>query len=141
MAGLKPSQKAPVVFVTGRTELAAVLQAASADITPRTRDESVTVLAQETAAQRSSARTLAAVSGELQVLLPIEGLETFRRSVGAVGGHSDLITGQLLLEPPFEQLIGQAVLHRFIQLGRNDVVDSSGNPVITLLDGPFKGVR
>jgi valyl-tRNA synthetase len=56
--------------VRHRRLLAAVLNAASADIAARTRAESVTVLAQETAAQRSSARTLAAVSGELQVLLP-----------------------------------------------------------------------
>ena len=53
-----------MVFVIGRTELAAVLKAASADIAARTGAESVTVLAQETAAQRSSASTLAAVSGE-----------------------------------------------------------------------------
>ncbi|MGB7565093.1 MAG: valine--tRNA ligase [Prochlorococcaceae cyanobacterium] len=74
VAGLKPNQPAPVVFVTGRPELAAVLQAASGDIAALTRAESVTVLDPETAAGRSSARTLAAVSGELQVLLPIEGL-------------------------------------------------------------------
>ncbi len=74
VAGLKPNQPAPVVFVTGRPELAAVLQAASGDIAALTRAESVTVLDPEAAAQRSTARTLAAVSGELQVLLPIEGL-------------------------------------------------------------------
>ncbi|MCP9916281.1 valine--tRNA ligase [Cyanobium sp. ATX 6F1] len=74
VAGLKPNQPAPVVFVTGRPVLAAVLNEASGDIAALTKAESVTVLDPAAAAQRSSARTLAAVSGELQVLLPIEGL-------------------------------------------------------------------
>jgi valyl-tRNA synthetase len=69
VAGLKPSQAAPVVFVTGRPELAAVLRAGSGDITALTRAASVEVRKTST-----SARCLAAVSGELQVLLPIEGL-------------------------------------------------------------------
>jgi len=69
VAGLKPSQAAPVVFVTGRPELAAVLRAGSGDITALTRAASVEV--RETS---TSTRCLAAVSGELQVLLPIEGL-------------------------------------------------------------------
>ncbi|MCT0210987.1 MULTISPECIES: valine--tRNA ligase [Synechococcales] len=69
VAGLKPSQAAPVVFLTGRPELAAVLRAGSGDITALTRAASVEV--RETS---TSARCLAAVSGELQVLLPIEGL-------------------------------------------------------------------
>ncbi|MCT0223734.1 valine--tRNA ligase [Synechococcus sp. CS-1328] len=86
VAGLKPSQPAPVVFVTGRPELAAVLNAASGDITALTRAASVEVRdpaastqaaandpAASTAAMGSE-RCLAAVSGELQVLLPIEGL-------------------------------------------------------------------
>ena len=83
VAGLKPSQAAPVVFVTGRPELAAVLRAGSCDITALTRAASVEV--RETSADASGgadgsgstpggARCLAAVSGELQVLLPIEGL-------------------------------------------------------------------
>ncbi len=71
VAGLKPSQAAPVVFVTGRPELAAVLSAGSGDITALTRAASVEV--RETSGG-ASARCLAAVSGELQVLLPIEGL-------------------------------------------------------------------
>ncbi len=69
VAGLKPSQAAPVVFVTGRPELAAVLRAGSGDITALTRAASVEVRKTST-----SARCLAAVSGELQVVLPIEGL-------------------------------------------------------------------
>jgi valyl-tRNA synthetase len=81
VAGLKPSQAAPVVFVTGRPELAAVLREATGDITALTRAASVEV--RETNASAAvdgagstlvNARCLAAVSGELQVLLPIEGL-------------------------------------------------------------------
>ncbi|CAK6696966.1 valine--tRNA ligase [Synechococcus sp. CBW1107] len=71
VAGLKPSQSAPVVFLTSRPELAAVLREATGDITALTRAASVEVHEPGGAA---SERCLAAVSGELQVLLPIEGL-------------------------------------------------------------------
>jgi valyl-tRNA synthetase len=71
VAGLKPAQPAPVQFVTGRSELAQLLQAATADITALTRAESVAVL---DPASAGGQRALAGVSGELQVLLPIEGL-------------------------------------------------------------------
>ena len=74
VAGLKPNQGAPVLFITGREQLATVLREGSADITTLTRAESVTVLDPATAAARPAARALAAVSGELQVLLPLEGL-------------------------------------------------------------------
>ena len=74
VAGLKPSQGAPVVFVSGRAELAAVLQEATADIAALTKADSVQVLDPEAAAARAGERCLAGVSGELQVLLPIEGL-------------------------------------------------------------------
>jgi valyl-tRNA synthetase len=75
VAGLKPAQSAPVQFVTGRGELAALLQDATADITALTRAESVAVLHPDTAGGGAAGqRTLAGVCGELQVLLPIEGL-------------------------------------------------------------------
>jgi valyl-tRNA synthetase len=78
VAGLKPAQPAQVQFVTGRRELAAVLQDATPDITALTRADSVAVLDPTAAeAARSSAggqRTLAGVCGELQVLLPLDGL-------------------------------------------------------------------
>ncbi len=73
VAGLKPSQAAPVVFVTGRPELAVVLREATGDITALTRAASVEVR-EPGAAAAANERCLAAVSGELQVLLPIEGL-------------------------------------------------------------------
>ncbi len=74
VAGLKPSQSVPVRFVTGRGELAAVLTEGMADITALTRAESVAVMAPAEADAAPVAKALAGVSGELQVLLPIEGL-------------------------------------------------------------------
>ena len=69
VAGLKPSQAAPVRFITMRSDLAESLERASVDIAALTRAESVEVLADAPAG-----RALAGVSGELQVLLPIDGL-------------------------------------------------------------------
>ena len=78
VAGLKPAQPAPVQFISGREPLAALLRQATADITALCRAASVTVLSPaEAEAARTAAgsqRALAGVSGELQVLLPIEGL-------------------------------------------------------------------
>ena len=77
VAGIKPSLPAPVQFVSGRPELVALLQEASADITALTRAASVEVLdpaGAEAARAAGAPRALAGVSGELQVLLPIEGL-------------------------------------------------------------------
>ena len=74
VAGLKPSQSVPVRFVTGRGELADVLSKGTADITALTRAESVAVMAPAEADAAPVAKALAGVSGELQVLLPIEGL-------------------------------------------------------------------
>jgi valyl-tRNA synthetase len=77
VAGLKPAQPAPVQFVTGRGALAQLLREATADITALTRAGSVAVLdpdAAEAARTGGGQRALAGVSGELQVLLPIDGL-------------------------------------------------------------------
>ncbi len=80
VAGLKPSQAAPVMFVTGRPELAAVLRTSEADIEALTRASAVEVVVSGSeedpaaAGRRAGRRCLAGVSGELQVLLPIEGM-------------------------------------------------------------------
>ncbi|QCH14808.1 valine--tRNA ligase [Synechococcus sp. CB0101] len=74
VAGLKPSQSVPVRFVTGRSALAGVLSAATADISALTRAERVEVLDPAAAEANPATKALAGVSGELQVLLPIEGL-------------------------------------------------------------------
>jgi valyl-tRNA synthetase len=78
VAGLKPSQPAPVQFITGREPLAALLRQAIPDITALCRAASVQVLTPPEADVALVAggpqRALAGVCGELQVLLPIEGL-------------------------------------------------------------------
>ena len=74
VAGLKPSQSVPVRFVTGRRDLAAVLQHGTPDISALTRAESVVVMTPKEAEAAPVSKALAGVSGELQVLLPIEGL-------------------------------------------------------------------
>jgi len=74
VAGLKPAQPAPVQFVTGRADLAELLREATPDITALTRAESVAVLDPAGAEAARGQRALAGVCGELQVLLPIEGL-------------------------------------------------------------------
>jgi valyl-tRNA synthetase len=74
VAGLKPSQSVPVRFVTGRPELMAVLEQGTAEITALTRADSVAVMTPAQADAAPVAKALAGVSGELQVLLPIEGL-------------------------------------------------------------------
>jgi len=78
VAGLKPAQPAPVQFISGREPLAALLRLATPDITALTRAASVSVLspaeAEAARAATGPQRALAGVSGELQVLLPIEGL-------------------------------------------------------------------
>ena len=74
VAGLKPSQTVPVRFVSGRQDLASVLRLATPDIAALTRAESVEVLDPTAAAAAPATKALAGVSGELQVLLPIEGL-------------------------------------------------------------------
>jgi valyl-tRNA synthetase len=81
VAGLKPAQPAPVVFVTGRGELAFLLREATADIQALTRADSVDVEVIDSSTpffpeteSRHGGPCLAGVSGELQVLLPIEGL-------------------------------------------------------------------
>ncbi|QEY33505.1 valine--tRNA ligase [Synechococcus sp. RSCCF101] len=74
LAGLKPSQPAPVLFITGRPELADVLMRAEVDIALLTRAPSVQVMDPAVARARPASRALAGVSGELQVVLPLEGL-------------------------------------------------------------------
>jgi valyl-tRNA synthetase len=74
VAGLKPSQSVPVRFVTSRADLKAVLEQGTADITALARADSVDVMTPAQAEAAPVAKALAGVSGELQVLLPIEGL-------------------------------------------------------------------
>ncbi len=74
IAGLKLSQSVPVRFITGRGSLANMLKEVKADVISLTRAESVEILDPAVAANKTSVKALAAVSGDLQVVLPIEGL-------------------------------------------------------------------
>ncbi len=70
VAGLKPSQEAPVLFVTSNEALGHLLKQAQDDIASLTKAETVEIRTHMV----SLPRCLSAVSGELQILLPISGL-------------------------------------------------------------------
>ncbi len=74
VAGLKPSQSVPVRFITSKQNLAVTLKKATADIQALTRTNSVEVLDPKTSASKIAIKGLVGVSGELEVLLPVEGL-------------------------------------------------------------------
>ncbi len=73
-AGLKPSQKIPVCFITKNNVLAETLKKSTDDIQSLTRANKVEVLHPQELLGKPSIKALAGVSGELEVLLPIEGL-------------------------------------------------------------------
>ena len=74
IAGLKPSQDAPVKFVTIRPEIGSLLIQAEMDIKVLTKASEVTVLDNLDLDQSKSEKSLAAVVGDLQIILSIEGL-------------------------------------------------------------------
>ncbi len=73
-AGLKPGQNVPVRFVTTNSKLADILHKAKADIQSLTRANKVEVFHPDELLGKPSIKALAGVSGDLEVLLPIEGL-------------------------------------------------------------------
>ncbi len=74
LAGLKPSQSAPVIFITGKKELKDVLNTARDDVSLLTRSSTLEILDPKSSAANSTEKSLAGVSGELQVLLPLGDL-------------------------------------------------------------------
>jgi len=74
VAGLKPSQKVPVMLVSGKEALQSTLKTSINDIAVLTKAEEVQILSPEKAKSLPSMKALAGVSGELEVVLPIEGL-------------------------------------------------------------------
>ena len=74
VAGLKPSQEVPVRFITSKKNLADILHKAKSDIQFLTRANHLEVLDPVEANLMPSVKALAGISGELEVLLPIEGL-------------------------------------------------------------------
>ncbi|WP_320677686.1 valine--tRNA ligase [Prochlorococcus sp. MIT 1300] len=73
VAGLKRTQNVPVRFITSRKDLIKMLSESRADIQALTWAEDVEVLNPKQALLQPLPRALAAVSGELEVILPIEG--------------------------------------------------------------------
>ena len=74
IAGLKPSQSAPVRFITTNKRLMNVLKESEEDIKALTRADILEVCDTSSALTKTKVRAIAGVSGELEVLLPIEGL-------------------------------------------------------------------
>ena len=74
VAGLKPSQKVPVMLVSGKEVLQNTLKRSTNDIAALTKAQEVKILSPEQAKSLPTMRALAGVSGELEVVLPIEGL-------------------------------------------------------------------
>ena len=70
VAGLKPSQTADVLFVSDNEALYQLLQEAQADIASLTKARTVNI----STTTVNLPRCLSAVSGELQILLPVSGL-------------------------------------------------------------------
>ncbi len=73
-AGLKPSQKVPVLLVSGKSGLINILKTSINDIKVLTKAKDVQILTTEEAKLLPPMKVLAGVSGELEVVLPIEGL-------------------------------------------------------------------
>ena len=73
-AGLKPSQKVPVLLVSGKSALINILKTSINDIEVLTKAKDVQILTTEEAKLLPPMKVLAGVSGELEVVLPIEGL-------------------------------------------------------------------
>ena len=73
-AGLKPSQKVPVWFVTANDDLAQMLHRSIVDIQILTSANEVKVFSPQVDSLKPTIKTLAAISGDLEVVLPIEGL-------------------------------------------------------------------
>ena len=76
-AGLKPAQEVPVCLITNNNKLIEILSDSKSDIQSLTRAEKVDIIKPEQLNNRSSKKSLAGVSGELEVLLTLEGLVDF----------------------------------------------------------------
>ena len=73
-AGLKPSQNVPVRLITSKNDLREILVNCKGDIQFLTRADQVEVLTPEEASLKTAVKAIAGVSGDLEVLLPIENL-------------------------------------------------------------------
>ncbi len=74
VAGLKPSQAVPVRFITANQSISNALQNSRFDIQSLTRASSIEILNPTDVYEEKDFKSLAAVTGQLEVILPIEGL-------------------------------------------------------------------
>ena len=74
IAGLKPLQSSPVRFITVNDEIRRILKQSISDIKTLTRANDIQILGPGDISENSSERVLVSVVGELEVILPLEGL-------------------------------------------------------------------
>jgi len=77
VAGLKPMQRVPVCFITERKDVADFLEISKADIMALTNTNDVQIFDKEDSLSASNQRVLAGISGDLQIILLIDGLVDF----------------------------------------------------------------
>ncbi len=119
VSGLKPSQTVPVRFVTAKKSLADILNKAKNEIQTLTRSNDLEVLTQEEAELRPASKVLAGVSGELEVLLPIEGL------VDIDALHSRLEKDLFKAEQEIKALSNRLANSNFVEKAPTEVVTES----------------
>ena len=74
IAGFKPSQLIPIRYITNKSNFSKIIQSMRADISYLLRISDLEILDSKRANNKSSDRSLAGVIGDLEVVLPIEGL-------------------------------------------------------------------
>ncbi len=74
VAELKPTQTAPVIFVTPQKHLATIMKEAESEISSLTRASKLEILDPKELNKKQSKKSLAGVSKDLEILLPVDGL-------------------------------------------------------------------
>ncbi len=116
LAGLKASQRVPVRFVTANKQLAAALELMKGDIKALTRAANLEVLDPLAAEANPAAKALAGVTGDLQVLIPVEGL------VDIVALRSRLEKDVVKAEKDISSLSGRLANQSFLDKAPLEVV-------------------
>ncbi len=124
VAGLKPSQKVPVMLVSGKEVLQNTLKNSINDIALLTKAQEVRILTPEQAKSLPSLKALAGVSGELEVVLPIEGL------VDIVSLRSRLEKDLNKAQKEIASLSGRLANQNFIDKAPQDVVEDCKSNLI-----------
>ncbi len=117
VAGLKPSQKVPVMLVSGKEVLQNTLKTSINDIAVLTKSKEVQILTPEEAKSLPSMKALAGVNGELEVVLPIEGL------VDIASLRSRLEKDLNKAQKEIESLSGRLANKNFVDKAPTEVVE------------------